>query len=312
MALVLVTGHLKDNQSTIVQGSVLFQLVNWGGDNPRVFSTNTIVPIVTVANADATGFFTANIQGNDTITPAGTYYQVTYRDALGKPTTIVSYSFTGGTVNLDTLVPLNPPPSPPSPATLDQTYIRIDGGNIGGVAVSKYPRANGNAFASSLIQAGDLPVFIASGASHAQGVVPDPGAIAGTTKFLREDATFVTPSYLIAAEFIIDGSGATITTGSKGFIEIPFAATITGWTILGDQSGSVVVDVKRSTYAGFPTTSSIAGTNLPTLSAVQKNQNLVLSGWGSTAIAAGDVLEFVVSSVTTIQRVTVSLRMTRT
>ena len=35
--------------------------------------------------------------------------------------------------------------------------------------------------------------FVASGASHARGAVPDPGAAAGTTKFLREDATFAVP-----------------------------------------------------------------------------------------------------------------------
>jgi hypothetical protein len=35
--------------------------------------------------------------------------------------------------------------------------------------------------------------FVASGASHARGTVPDPGAVAGTTKFLREDATFAVP-----------------------------------------------------------------------------------------------------------------------
>ena len=35
-----------------------------------------------------------------------------------------------------------------------------------------------------------LPVMGASGAAHAKGLVPDPGATAGTTKFLREDATW--------------------------------------------------------------------------------------------------------------------------
>lgn len=34
--------------------------------------------------------------------------------------------------------------------------------------------------------------FVASGAGHARGAVPDPGAVAGTTKFLREDATWQT------------------------------------------------------------------------------------------------------------------------
>lgn len=42
----------------------------------------------------------------------------------------------------------------------------------------------------SAILAGDLPVFVASGASHAPGAVPDPGSVAGTSRFLREDATF--------------------------------------------------------------------------------------------------------------------------
>ena len=37
-------------------------------------------------------------------------------------------------------------------------------------------------------------IFRASGATHALGHVPDPGAAAGTTKFLREDATFAVPA----------------------------------------------------------------------------------------------------------------------
>src|ERR1700682_538184 len=36
--------------------------------------------------------------------------------------------------------------------------------------------------------------FVASGASHARGAVPDPGAVAGTTKFLREDGTWAVPA----------------------------------------------------------------------------------------------------------------------
>jgi hypothetical protein len=37
--------------------------------------------------------------------------------------------------------------------------------------------------------------FHASGSSHASGDVPDPGATAGTTRYLREDATWVVPPY---------------------------------------------------------------------------------------------------------------------
>lgn len=35
--------------------------------------------------------------------------------------------------------------------------------------------------------------FVGSGASHAKGAVPDPGASSGTAKFLREDATWAVP-----------------------------------------------------------------------------------------------------------------------
>jgi hypothetical protein len=44
------------------------------------------------------------------------------------------------------------------------------------------------------ITATDIPLMIASGASHAAGAVPDPGSTAGTTKFLREDGTWQVPS----------------------------------------------------------------------------------------------------------------------
>ena len=36
--------------------------------------------------------------------------------------------------------------------------------------------------------------FVASGTSHAAGLVPDPGSSAGSTKYLREDATWAVPS----------------------------------------------------------------------------------------------------------------------
>lgn len=39
-----------------------------------------------------------------------------------------------------------------------------------------------------------INVFGASGVGHSTGAVPDPGASAGATRFLREDATFAVPA----------------------------------------------------------------------------------------------------------------------
>jgi hypothetical protein len=113
--------------------------------------------------------------------------------------------------------------------------------------------------------------------------------------------------------FIIDGGGSAITTGEKGHLAVDFACTINQWTLLADQSGSIVIDVWKDTYANFPPTvaDTIAGSEKPTLSAVQKNQDTNLTTW-TTAISAGDILAFKVDSASTVTRVVLALKVTRT
>lgn len=123
------------------------------------------------------------------------------------------------------------------------------------------------------------------------------------------------PASLLSAAipFIIDGTGSAITTGIKGDLIIPFACTITEWTLLADQSGSIVVDVWKDTYANYPPTAgdSITASAKPTISSATKNQSSTLTGW-TTSIAAGSTLRFNVDSATTVQRATLSLKVTRT
>ncbi len=119
-----------------------------------------------------------------------------------------------------------------------------------------------------------------------------------------------------ALEYVIDGGGSTIATGMKGYLYVPFAATITGAILLADQSGSIVVDIFKSTYTAFdPTTHPASGDKItasapPTISSAKKSKDTTLTGW-TTALAADDVLAFNVNSATTIQRVTASLLITR-
>jgi len=130
-------------------------------------------------------------------------------------------------------------------------------------------------------------------------------ATAATTKAWEDDVA--------AIEFIIDGGGSAITTGQKGHLEIPFACVITRVTTLADQSGSIVVDIWKDTYANFPPTvaDTITAAAKPTLSAAQKAQDSTLTGW-TTAIAAGDVLAYNVDSAATVTRVVISLRVRKT
>ena len=111
----------------------------------------------------------------------------------------------------------------------------------------------------------------------------------------------------------IDGGGSAITTGVKGFISIPYDCTINSWDIYADQSGSCVIDVWKDTYANFPPTvaDTIAGTEKPTLSSAQKNQDTNLTTW-TTAISAGDVIAFNVDSAATVTRINLIIKVTKT
>ena len=98
------------------------------------------------------------------------------------------------------------------------------------------------------------------------------------------------------------------TTATKRSLRVPVTGTILKATIIGDVSGSASVDVRKSTYASYPTTSSIAASAKPTLASSQKSEDATLTGW-TTAVSANDMLEFVLDSVTTITAVTVMLEM---
>jgi len=111
--------------------------------------------------------------------------------------------------------------------------------------------------------------------------------------------------------FIISGGGSAITTGVKGYMPIPFGATITGWSIIADQSGSISIDILRLNNA-VPVTSIVGAGTKPTLTTAQFVGNTAPSGWTSTVLVAQDYLGFSVASVTTVTQVTITLFLAKT
>lgn len=112
----------------------------------------------------------------------------------------------------------------------------------------------------------------------------------------------------------IDGGGSVITTGLKGYISVPYNGTITGWVLLAGGTGSIAIDVWKTSFAGAPPTvaNSITGTGEPTLSSAQKAQNLdVSTSWSDTSVSVGDVIGFNVDSVSTITRVNLDIKITK-
>ena len=133
-------------------------------------------------------------------------------------------------------------------------------------------------------------------------------AVTGKSDWKTAPQTTLENSAVVMLNFVIDGGGGVITTGQKGFLEIPFNMTITRVTLMADQVGSAVVDIWKDSYAAFPPTGadSITAAAKPTITAAQKVQDATLTGW-STSLTAGDILAFNVDSVTTIQRLTISI-----
>lgn len=140
--------------------------------------------------------------------------------------------------------------------------------------------------------------------------IVDVQAYDGTSYFKIDKDGNLSASTVVGIQFVMDGAGSVITSGTKGYVEVPFSGTVTGWTVVSDVTGSIVIDVKRCSYANFPTTASIAGSEKPTITTARKGQDLTLTTWTAN-VALGDIIEFYVDSATNITKATLAIRITR-
>jgi len=163
-----------------------------------------------------------------------------------------------------------------------------------------------------------LPYFTGSGTaattdltSTARTLLDDTSTSAmRTTLGVGTIGTLATIATSIDVTF--DGNGSTLVVGSKVYFRATYAMTVTAWSLVADQSGSVVIDVWKSSYASYPPVvgGTIAGSEKPTLSSTNKNEDTNLTTW-STTISAGDCLVFNIDSATTITKCMLSLQGTR-
>jgi hypothetical protein len=104
---ITITANLQQVTGSIDAASAVFELVNFGSTVPRISGTCLILQISTKAVADGSGNISVTLWGNDVITPAGTYYTVTYYNESGGQVAKVPYQFVGsGSFDLSTLIPI--------------------------------------------------------------------------------------------------------------------------------------------------------------------------------------------------------------
>ena len=139
-------------------------------------------------------------------------------------------TFTGnvsipGTLTVGTLTVTGPITLPPNSYVPTSRRINTAGGLTGGGPLT-----------ADLNLAG--VVFGASGAGHAIGMVPDPGATAGATRYLREDATWVLPPFSPVTS-VFGRTGAVVSqAGDYSSFYVPLARQIN--TSLGLAGGGAL------------------------------------------------------------------------
>lgn len=93
-------------------------------------------------------------------------------------------------------------------------------------------------------------VFGASGTSHSSGLVPDPGATQGTTKYLREDGTWAVPDI----------------SGNEDKMTVEAVA-----------SGTTTLNAELNKYYRFDYNVGTLGITLPSVSGVTELKSIVFS-----------------------------------
>ena len=105
-----------------------------------------------------------------------------------------------------------------------------------------------------------------------------------------------------------------INLGQKNYVKMPYPGTITDWSIMASETGNVVIDLWKTTFASFPPTvsDSILNGQYLTLSNQQIKFDPILTGWTTTSFLAGDVFTFNVLSADTITNLNLTINVLKT
>ncbi len=182
---------------------------------------------------------------------------------------------------------------------LQQIFAAAGSGDVTRVqpGLNTYTGGTGN-LPTVNISAATLSTLTVSGASNL-GIVSATTFISGSTNLYQIfQKTGVTSTFGVT----IDGMGSVITVGQKGYFQVPYAGTITGWSLLSDQSGTCVVDIWKLNNAIPTSGNSITASAKPTLTSAQLSASTAVGTWTS-AIAANDVFGYNVNSATGMTRV---------
>ena len=125
------------------------------------------------------------------------------------------------------------------------------------------------------------------------------------------DAGISTANKPIDLVFVIGDGVNTISAGIKGYLPVDFSGTINSWTVVGNASGSIVIELWKANNAVPNSGNKITASAGPTLSSAQYAKSSTLTGW-TTSFSAGDVFGInVTGTPTTVKQITLAVKATK-
>lgn len=202
---------------------------------------------------------------------------------------------------------------PTPPAGARNVTWQVDSTSSGTDATTGQPYFNTSAYMDDMV--GD------SGAGGEDGLVPAPAAgDAAAGKFLKADATWDLPTKGVGTVGItVDGGGSVPSTGLHGIFQMPYGSTVTGWSIIGDQSGSCSFDLwfiagsAPPAAPTIPTSANKISASAP--AAVSSAQSAsggssAISTW-TTAASQWGSFGFNLASAATMTRITLEIQLAK-
>jgi len=157
----LVYGNLQSlSGGAIAQGTVIFELGNIGAGNPIGISGTSLFPNLkyTVQTA-GDGSFNVNLWGNDSINPANTIYNVTYRDSFGNEVGPIQYLIQGVACDLNATIPVTST-VPPVLASYAPFGTKAFGNGLGGQLMLTTAKGTGGGPSNPSTIIGYTPVIV--------------------------------------------------------------------------------------------------------------------------------------------------------
>ena len=119
------------------------------------------------------------------------------------------------------------------------------------------------------------------------------------------DQGYQGPSYPRQIQFEAGDYVLDLIAYTYGYFPVGYAATITGWTVIGDVAGDITIDIWKKNGSIPTIADTICGVGTkPYLSSEQMRSSTNLTGWTSTTILPGDVFAFDVTGPATLKHVT--------